>query len=189
MPQDAQARRLVGLGGCERVGQGQRDHFPHPQASPPHQREPGPITRLTDDRPQRRHVRIAQITRQALGLLAGVALRTDRVRPGQIAALLGQKVEEDFEGRNPALDGRGAPPGLALVINKCIDVVHCHLTPGCAAKSRKLSHIANVIDGRAPLRRTPPQVLLEGLNAERTIHEVHELLTFCWFTIGVSYTY
>ena len=101
-------------GGLSRSSPSKRHHFAHPQPAPPHQHEPGPVARRRDLLPQLLDGRIAQVAGQLPAPLAGMALEAHRIRPRQITALFGQKVEEGLERRHPPVDRRRASTWLGV---------------------------------------------------------------------------
>jgi hypothetical protein len=152
------------------VGGGQADHFAHPQTGAPQQHKPGPVAGAGYHAPQAFHFRFTQVTRQRLRLFAGVAFEAHRVGPGQLAGLFGQTIEEGLEGGHPALDGGRAAAGLALEIDKGVDILHRHLAPGALTNQRELAHVTEVIDGRPAAWKTPLQIVLKTRNGFIAVH-------------------
>jgi hypothetical protein len=110
------------------------------------------------------------------GLLAGVTFEADWIRPGQITAFFGQKVEENFQASHPSFDGGRSQSSLALVINKCINVVHAHFRPGLRAEGHKLANIAYIINRSPPTWGPPLEVLPKLFYIFSSC--VHELTSF-----------
>ena len=150
----SQAGRLVGRGHTQQVIHFEVDHLADPQTCPEHQHKPGPVPRGPNDRPELFNVLIAQVSGYSFGLLTGVPFEANRVRPIQVTAFFGQKVEENFQTSHPSFDGGCAQTSLALVIDKGVNIVHCHFSPGFGTVGRKLTHIADIINRGASTRRS-----------------------------------
>ena len=149
LAQHAQPGRLGSRRRCQQIVEPQTDQLAHAQPGAPQQDEPGAVTGAGDDGPDLRHRIVLEVAWQSPRLLTGMALEAHRVGPTQVARLLGQEVEEDLQGSHPALDRGGAQPGLSLLIDKGIDILHRDLAPGFADHRRELAHIADVEDRRA----------------------------------------
>ena len=79
----------------------------------------------------------------------------------QIAGFFGHKVEEYLQGRDAAFDGGGAAAGLALLVDKGINILQRHLPPGFAAGRDELAEITHVQHGGPAAGRPPFQILGE----------------------------
>jgi hypothetical protein len=163
-------RRLVARRRAEHIPHPQADRFAHPQTGAPQQHKPSPVAGAAHHRPQPFHLGCVQVPRQGLRLLAGVAFEAHRVGPGQLARLFGQTIEERLEGGHPALDRRRAAAGLTLPIHKGVDILHRHVAPGALTGSCEQAHVTQVINRRAPTRKTPLQIAFETENGFITVH-------------------
>jgi len=89
-----------------------------------------------------------------------------RVRPTQVVALFGQKVEEGLQGGYPVIDAR------PLLVNESVKIAPLYVTPGFRAGRHELVYIAEIVDWRAAFRKAAPQVLFE---LDQTFVFVHAL--------------
>jgi len=148
------AGRTLPAGRRQDIGRGQSHDFAHPQASPQHQGQDGPVAGRLDDVPQAAYRLHRHISRQTVSHLGSMAGEANRVGLVQATSLLSTEVEESLvESSHPASDGSRLPARLPALVNERVDVGAGDLGPGLGTGGQKETNIADIVGGCATPRR------------------------------------